>query len=83
MKNADMPATPAGVQLANDDPQFDFHPHGVMQCIGLTKREMMAMCAMQGLVSAGGYDKFAYLATDAVNIADALLAELEATKDNK
>ena len=49
---------------------------------GLTKREMMAMAAMQGLVanSSGGYSDYKYMAEDAVRIADTLLAELERTK---
>ena len=45
---------------------------------GLTKREMMAMAAMQGLCAhSGDYHTFADMASDAVNYADALLAELE------
>ena len=48
---------------------------------GLTKREMMAMAAMQGLCAhSGDYHTFADMASDAVNYADALLAELERTK---
>ena len=48
---------------------------------GLTKREMMAMAAMQGLCAhSGDYHTFANMASDAVNYADALLAELERTK---
>ena len=48
---------------------------------GLSKREMFAMAAMQGLCShSGDYHEFSHLASDAVNYADALLAELERTK---
>ncbi|HDN9804007.1 TPA: hypothetical protein P2N04_001061 [Aeromonas salmonicida] len=88
MKNADMPAMPAGVQLDNDDPESMFHPHGIMQCAGLTKREEFAKAAMQGLL-AGGYCvsdgdaryRLKDVPTEAMNLADALLAELEKQND--
>ncbi len=83
MKNADMPAIPTGMQLGNDDPESMFHPDGIMQCTGLTKREVMAMHMMQGLVSAWGQHDVTSsgeLASDAVMMADSLLAELERTK---
>ena len=83
--NADLPAMP------NDtDPQTltcmglmnnvaDFYRHGA----GLTKREMFAMAAMQGLLhNHHGMAGFtcADISEDAVAYADALLAELERTK---
>lgn len=47
----------------------------------LTKREMFAAMAMQGLCShSGDYHHPAHLAQDAVMYANALLAELERTK---
>lgn len=49
---------------------------------GLTKREMMAISMMQGLISAWGQHDVTSadeLASDAVMMADALLAELERT----
>ena len=46
---------------------------------GLTKREMFAMAAMQGILSCGNYT-YVDSASDAVKYADALLAELERTK---
>ena len=47
---------------------------------GLTKREMFAMAAMQGLCAhSGDYHEFSHLASDAVNYADSVLAELEKT----
>jgi hypothetical protein len=68
IKNADLPAIPNQV---NGGDIFG----------GLTKREMFAMAAMQGLTSSvSEYSKFHELATDAVSIADALLAELEKKK---
>lgn len=85
IKNADLPAMP------NDtDPQTFglIHKSGDMSLLlkhntGLTKREMFAMAAMQGLASsASDYSRFYEMAKDAVAIADALLAELERTKDD-
>lgn len=70
IKNGDMPAMPITEEQAHD---------ADMQ--GLTKREMIAMAAMQGLCAhSGDYHTFANMASDAVNYADALLAELERTK---
>ena len=80
MKNADMPAMPSGVQLDNKDPQSMYHPNGVMQCHGLTKREMMAMHILSGLLSDYEFDVTRQVATEvAVQQADALLAELDRT----
>ena len=52
-----------------------------VNCTGLTKREMFAMAAMKGLVSAnamygGRTDDNVSLSRNAVQIADALLKEL-------
>ena len=72
MKNGDMPAMP--IEL-NGFGQFK--PEAF---IGLTKREMFAMAAMQGLCAhSGDYHEFSHLASDAVNYADSVLAELEKT----
>ena len=73
MKNGDMPAMP--VQECGPDG----NPRGPA-CYGLKKREMFAMAAMQGLCAhSGDYYKFSHLASDAVNYADSVLAELEKT----
>ncbi|AUR88512.1 hypothetical protein NVP1115B_37 [Vibrio phage 1.115.B._10N.222.49.B11] len=69
MKNKDMPAMP--IELSGFG-QFKPEAH-----IGLTKREMIAMHALQGLASYGGYCSMEYAAEDAVKYADALLKELE------
>lgn len=69
MKNADMPAMPIPL---NEGKSF-------VECgkaDGLTKREVMAMAAMQGLCTHGGYHTYSDMAHDAVVCADALLAEL-------
>jgi hypothetical protein len=76
IKNGDLPANP----LSDSDQSFGFlegqYPSRATS--GLTKREMFAMAAMQGLLSKhADYD---YATTDlaafAVSHADALLAEL-------
>lgn len=63
MKNGDKPASPI---LLKNGYQFD----------GLTTREVFAMAAMQGLLSAGIY-KGKDIAGRAVECADAVLAKLE------
>ena len=72
MKNADMPAHP--IELSG------FGLYAPEAHYGLTKREMFAMAAMQGLCAhSGDYHEFSHLASDAVNYADSVLAELEKT----
>lgn len=72
MKNADIPAMP--FEIVDE-------VHSSRWWSGLTKREMMAMAAMQGLCAhSGDYHQPEHLAMDAVMFADALLAELERTK---
>lgn len=86
MRNADMPAMP---QSAKEDGYGCNYGDGINQVpTGLTKREMFAMHAMQGLLSSNvtfassaTYNHRSQakdqLAKDAVFYADALLAELE------
>ena len=70
MKNSDMPAMP--LPLGSET---------VVGQQGLTKREMFAMTAMQGLCAhSGDYHTFEDLISDAVNYADALLEKLEQAK---
>ena len=82
MKNSDMPAMP--VFDSSGCPSL-YGDDGV-EAKGLTKREMMAMHAMTGLLSGGKqYDnryssRASQLVEDSVLYADALLAELERTK---
>ena len=68
MKNADMPAMPLPLGAETTE-----------GCQGLTKREMMAMHMMASIITQGS-PAFIHAAEDAVNAADALLAELERTK---
>ena len=72
MNNKDAPAMPIGEQIDG------IHLNSL--CNGLTKREMFAMHAMQGLCACsipGGHNVPNSLAKDAVAYADALLAALE------
>ena len=70
MKNADMPAMP--LPLGTETEKW---------CQGLTKREMMAMHIMQGMISCENLNPPREEAAQlAVGMADALLAELERTK---
>ena len=70
MKNSDMSAMP--LPLGSET---------VVGQQGLTKREMFAMTAMQGLCAhSAGYHTFEDLISDAVNYADALLEKLEQAK---
>jgi len=79
-KNADKPAYPSGEAYRSQSiPGGDW-----VECKkgalhnGLTKREMFAMAAMQGLCAhSGDYHTFADMASDAVNYADAVLKMLE------
>ena len=77
MKNADMPAMPV------DRCDTDAIEAGIQVFSGLTKREMMAMAAMQGILSSLTIEEDMSprdLARCSVADADALLAELERTK---
>jgi len=71
MKNSEMPAMP---MPDVGDVAFAEQCRPVR---GLTKREMFAMAAMQGLCASNGYNAFNLLAQDAVTCADTLLAALE------
>ena len=53
MKNADLPAMPNPVEVLYDTINNDSAGYGKAS-IGLTKREMFAMHAMQGLLSNSG-----------------------------
>ena len=69
MKNADMPAMP--LPLGTETEKW---------CNGLTKREMMAMHILSGLLSDYEFDVTRQMAAEvAVQQADALLAELDRT----
>ena len=84
MKNADMPAMPMGKSARGSywtaGDLWDGYDEQCKPAFGLTKREMFAMAAMQGLCAhSGDYHEFSHLASDAVNYADSVLAELEKT----
>ena len=90
MKNADLPASPNPVEVLYDTINNDSAGYGKAS-IGLTKREMFAMHAMQGILSNSGgviqanpmsgtgwcdFDAQG-LAEWSLECADALLAQLE------
>jgi len=80
-KNGDLPAMPVVIKEPIARVGITSH-YGDVQYAGLTKREMFAMAAMQGLCAnsiAGSHHTFKNLAAEAVAYADALLAELERT----
>ena len=76
IKNGDMPAMPV------DRCDADAIDAGIHVFSGLTKREMMAMTAMQGLLAAPDLNTVepSSVASTAIIYADAILAELERTK---
>lgn len=88
LKNADMPAMP--MPPSADGGQWTAQDLGggyAEQCrpaFGLTKREMLAMAAMQGMLSHSGCSAHPETIADRViGYADALLAELEKKDDRK
>ena len=75
IKNADVPAMPV------DRCDADAVEAGIQVFSGLTKREMMAMHMMAACRSRNSdYRSWYDMAKDAIEITDALLAELERTK---
>ena len=74
-KNGDMPAMPQ---------DYDSWCYALRNSAslwtGMTKREMMAMHVLPGLISSGYDATFEAAARSAVRYTDALLAELERTK---
>lgn len=84
MKNADMPAMPMFDTEAKPCRVRNPDNGEIALAAGLTKREMMAMHMMHGLLSAnatygGKTDARDLMASDAVAHANALLAELDRT----
>ena len=82
MKNANTPANPTTAKVSNTGEAWSYQVGDDMlfQFPGLTKREMFAMAAMQGILSSLTDDSDmspSELARCSVRNADALLAELE------
>jgi len=80
--NGDMPAMPTDVK-ALYEAMTDKQDSWGKAALGMTKREMMAMAAMQGILSSLTEEDWLSaneLARCAVRNSDALLAELERTK---
>jgi hypothetical protein len=88
-KNGDLPAFPAVLEELIRKRGNETH-YGDVKYAGLTKREQFAMAAMQGLCAdivsvyenlcGDGTVPTEYVAKQAANMADALLAELESKK---
>lgn len=78
MNNADMPAMPSDVKAVYEA-MTDGSDSWGKAALGLTKREMIAMHMMASIITQGA-PAFIHAAEDAVNAANALLAELERTK---
>jgi hypothetical protein len=81
MKNSDLPASALTQQSINDIDQGYWSDY-----YGLTKREVFAGLAMQGILSNPNYEaprrnKLNGMAIDAVAMADALLSELAKEQD--
>lgn len=77
MKNADMPAMP----IFDECGRPTVHGMSNVEVLGLTKREMMAMHALQGLLAAPDLNTVEpdAVAGTAIAYVDALLAELDRT----
>jgi hypothetical protein len=83
MNNGDLPAMPNNTDMQTlgcmgmMNTVADFYRHGA----GLTKREIFAMAAMQGLLARHGDDDYPAMSIAAYSVAhaDALLAELGKT----
>jgi hypothetical protein len=76
VKNADMPAMPISEE------ETDRFNEGVLIYTGLTKREHFAAMAMQGILAGNVWNEVTMDSpeSEAVRLADALLAELEKTQ---
>lgn len=81
MKNSDMPAMPMFSDNAEPCIVRDPETGKKAPATGLTKREMMAMHILSGMLSSENFNPTREQAASfAVGQADALLAELERTK---
>jgi hypothetical protein len=79
IKNGNTPAMPVIEETKAEQYNGGTYTTATAMSLGLTKREMLAMSAMQGLFASGYAATITEIASDAVVAADALLAELERT----
>lgn len=79
IKNGDLPAMPFIEESKSEQYNGATHTTATCMATGLTKREMFAMAAMQGILSCDNSEFTNVAASSAVSHADALLAELERT----
>jgi hypothetical protein len=78
IKNGDLPAMPVATEQLYESRCNS--GSWELASLGITKREMFAMAAMQGICSSSPTISNELIASEAVALADALLAELERTK---
>lgn len=74
IKNGDLPASP----ICYDARMMAAYSKG--EAMGLSKREYFAALAMQGICASGPTISNNNIASEAVNLADALLSALENSK---
>jgi hypothetical protein len=77
--NGNLPAMPFIEESKSEQYNGATHTTATCMATGLTKREMFAMAAMQGILS-NSSNSMSYCARDAVMMADELLAQLESDK---
>lgn len=89
IKNGEQPITPTSLLLCNDgekiianDYLMDRYPSDTIHCIGITKREKIAIEAAKAMLSKGN-ESIYIVAGKAVLFADALLEKLEKQQANE
>lgn len=89
IKNGEQPITPNSLLLCNDeeiilanDYLAERYPSDTIHCIGITKREQIAIEAAKAMLSKGN-ESIYIVAGKAVLFADALLEKLEKQQANE
>ncbi|WP_311327761.1 hypothetical protein [Capnocytophaga sputigena] len=89
IKNGEQPITPNSLLVCDDgemiianDYLMDRYPSDTIHCIGITKREQIAIEAAKAMLSKGN-ESIYIVAGKAVLFADALLEKLEKQQENE
>ena len=89
IKNGEQPITPNSLLLCDDgekiianDYLMEKYPSDTIHCIGITKREQIAIEAAKAMLSKGN-ESIYIVAGKAVLFADALLEKLEKQQENE
>lgn len=89
IKNGEQPITPNSLLLCNDgekiianDYLMERYPSDTIHCLGITKREQIAIEAAKAMLSKGN-ESIYIVAGKAVLFADALLEKLEKQQENE